>query len=144
MDAEYFSVCMHAEPVGTTTASMIASLPPDPGVPLYFASLGSPCVGAFLPLFIDAEVPPILAHSSPEPSEASPWWQMKQLLIAVEGDWTSHLPRVRAAMDRFESEAHQEALKAAGGSATDKGVFMRATVDELLALVARLRRDLES
>src|SRR5262245_51658700 len=39
-DERYFSVCMHAEPVGTTTASMIARLPADRDEPLrYWGSL---------------------------------------------------------------------------------------------------------
>ena len=138
MDAEYFSVCMHAEPVGTTTASMIALLPSD-GVPIYFASLGSPCVGAFVPLFIDAEVPPILARRSAEPSEDSPWWQLKGLVTAVERDWSANLPVVRVEMDRFEKDVSAEALTLAGESAAIKTRFMSQATDELVELAGRLR-----
>lgn len=142
-DAEYFSVCMHAEPVGTTTASMIASLPADSGrAPLYFASLGSPCVGAFVPLFIDADVPEILSVSSSEPSDASPWWQTKQLLAAVERDWARNGPPVRAEMDRFETAAQDEAESIAGEDRSVRSAFMLATVDAFLTLVAKLSRDL--
>jgi dipeptidase len=143
MDAEYFSVCMHAEPVGTTTASMIASLPAD-GAPLYFASLGSPCAGAFLPLFIDAEVPESLARGGEAASEDSPWWEMKQLVVAVERDWTRNLPRVRAEMDRFETAAQAEALGLARAATAIKNEFMRATLDALLGLVRRLRDGFQS
>jgi len=144
-DPEYFSVCMHAEPVGTTTASMIASLPANHhATPLYFASLGSPCVGAFVPMFIDAEVPEILSAASSEPSEGSPWWQLKQLLMEVEANWTANAPRVRAEMDRFESAVHREATRIAGDDASAKSDFMRAAVDDLLSLVANLRGDLRA
>lgn len=143
MDPEYFSVCMHAEPVGTTTASMIASLPPEPGrAPLYLASLGSPCVGAFIPLFVDAEVPAVLARGGAQPDSESPWWQLKQLLAAVETNWQAHAPRVRTAMDAFETEAYATASRIAGDSPAVKTEFMREVVHDLLALVRRLQRDL--
>lgn len=142
MDAEYFSVCMHAEPVGTTTASMIASLPAAGGAPLYFASLGSPCVGAFVPLFIDAEVPPILARRSVEPSEDSPWWQLKRLVTAVERDWNANLPVVRAEMDRFEKDVSAAALTLEGESTPAKTRFMSQATDELVELAGRLREAL--
>lgn len=142
-EPEYFSVCMHAEPVGTTTASMVASLPSSDGAtPLYFASLGSPCAGAFLPLFVDADVPEILSASSGEPSEESPWWQLKHLLAGVERNWPVNAPAVRAEMDRFETAAREQAFATANGSTADKSEFMRSTTNEFLALVARLRCEL--
>lgn len=104
-DAEYFSVCMHADPVGTTTASMIARIPPDPDQPLtYWASLGSPCVSVFLPLFVDAQVPAVLSRGGERPSEDSPWWQCKRLLGIVERDWERYAPRVRMQLDACEAE----------------------------------------
>lgn len=143
MDAEYFSVCMHAAPVGTTTASMIASLPrAQDEPPLYLASLGSPCVGAFIPLFIDAEVPAVLGRGDAEPSDESPWWQLKHLLVGVERDWERHAPHVRAEMDRFENAAYAAAREAAKSGAGAKTDFMRQGVDDLLGLTRRLRREL--
>jgi secernin len=144
-EPEYFSVCMHAEPVGTTTASMVASLPAnsdDP--PFYFASLGSPCVGAFLPLFVDGDIPEVLAVSSNEASEESPWWQLKHLLVEVERNWATNAAKVRAEMDRFETFAHAQAASVAGESKTVKTEFMRFTTSDFLALVAELRRDLRA
>jgi dipeptidase len=136
---------MHAEPVGTTTASMIASLPANADeAPLYFASLGSPCVGAFLPLFIDADVPEVLSVSSEEPSDESPWWQLKHLLVEVERNWVANAKAVRAEMDHFERMAHERAAAIASDEKPVKSDFMRSTVEEFLALVSRLRRELHA
>jgi dipeptidase len=143
MDPEYFSVCMHAEPVGTTTASMIARLPREPREsPLYFASLGSPCVGAFIPLFVNADIPAVLARGSADPSDDSPWWQLKQLLLQVEKDWGNHGAIVRAAMDRFENDAARAATEVAGAAAEAQAQLMQRTVADFLHLVGRLRRQL--
>jgi len=103
-DERYFTVCMHAEPVGTTTASMIARLPSDPDELLvYWGSLGSPCVGVFLPYYLEAQLPPLLARGGAEPSDASPWWRFKTLLTLVERDWPRHAEPVRAYWADFEA-----------------------------------------
>lgn len=107
-DPEFFSVCMHADPVGTTTASLIARLPRDINEPLlYWASLGSPCVGIFLPLFVDCDVPSVLQRGSDTPSPDSAWWQFKNLLTYVEADWENRFPAVRHKLDAFEATVQQ-------------------------------------
>jgi hypothetical protein len=54
-DPFFFSICMHADPLDNTTASMVACLPADPGaLAAIGVSLGSPCVGAFLPVWLSA------------------------------------------------------------------------------------------
>lgn len=109
-DERYFSVCMHAEPVGTTTASLIARLPADADDLLRcWGSLGSPCIGVFLPYYVDGELPEILARGGEQPSTDSPWWRFKALLTLVERDWTRHGPAVRAYWDEFEEMLAGEA-----------------------------------
>ncbi|HYD50637.1 MAG TPA: hypothetical protein VEB21_19935 [Terriglobales bacterium] len=138
-DEQYFSVCMHADPVGTTTASMIATLPADIAQPLIvWASLGSPCVGAFLPLFLDAPLPPALSAGGAEPSDDSAWWAMKQLLQYVEQSWESRLPPVRAAIDELEQRLTAQ-LPDVGSDRRSRGAFMQAAVAELMALARQLR-----
>jgi secernin len=144
-DPHYFSVCMHAEPVGTTTASMIARIPADEQEPLlYWASFGSPCVGAFVPLFIDADVPDILGLGGEHPTDASPWWQLKRLLARVECDWNAHLPRVRTVLDAFEAGIAEQVRPArlARLSVTERSRLMQTAVDGLLARVRRLTEEL--
>ncbi len=141
MDERYFGVCMHAEPVGTTTASVIAHLPHAAGEPVtYWASLASPCVSAFLPLYVDAGVPEMLTRSSVEPSPESPWWRCKQLLGAVEQDWSARAPIVRAELDEFEA-ATQAALverPAQAMNAAQRLVFSTERAVELLRRVENL------
>jgi dipeptidase len=102
-DEGYFTVCMHAEPVGTTTASMVARLPADrDDLRCYWGSLGSPCVGVFLPYYVDGELPEILARGGARASADAPWWRFKELLTRVERDWTRHGPHARHFWDEFE------------------------------------------
>jgi dipeptidase len=143
-DEQYFSLCMHAEPVGTTTASMIARIPADAHEPLtYWASLGSPCVGAFIPLYVDGEIPTVLTRGGAAPSDDSPWWQCKQLLEKVERDWQRHAPPVRQALDHFEAEIteHMRTSRISSQPVGKRTAFMRATVDDLLARLHQLSRE---
>jgi len=60
-DAGYATLCMHAEPIGTTTASIVAPLPIDAAAPWpVFVSFGSPCTGLFLPVYLHGVLPAAL------------------------------------------------------------------------------------
>jgi secernin len=145
-DPHYFSVCMHAEPVGTTTASMIARIPPSADEPLtYWASLGSPCVGFFVPLYVDGDIPEALTRGGEQPSDDSPWWQFKRLLALVERDWPRYAPHVRRELDQFEAELNEriQQQRIANRPVGERTAFMRATVDELLTRVRSLTADME-
>ncbi|MBI3784087.1 MAG: C69 family dipeptidase [Deltaproteobacteria bacterium] len=140
-EAEYFGVCMHADPVGTTTASMIAKLPHASGEPLlYWAGLGSPCVGAFVPLFVDCDVPQALTLGGAAASRDSAWWRCKKLLLAIEADWPRHASAARAAFDRFEAETAERlaAHRILEQSAPERRAFAHERVETMLALVDEL------
>ncbi len=142
-DEQYFSVCMHAEPVGTTTASMIARIPADVDEPLtYWASFGSPCVGAFIPLYVDGEIPMVLTGGGAQASDASLWWQFKHLQTMVERDWTRCGPPVRQALDHFEAEIteHMRSARIATQTVRARTTFMHATVDDLVERLRQLSR----
>jgi secernin len=144
-DPQYFSVCMHAEPVGTTTASMVAHISAAANEPLvYWASLGSPCVSAFIPLYVDADIPAVLSRGGEQPDD-SPWWLLKQLLTRVEADWSRYAPRVRQALDEVEADVSgrmQDGEISSKGPA-ERGAFMRDVVDDLLGRARRLATDLD-
>src|SRR5262249_4824067 len=109
-DPRFFSLCMHADPLDNTTASMVASLPADPDAVVSIGvSLGSPCVGAFLPVFLDAEVPAPLSAGPPEPDDVSLWWRLRWLLDRVEADPAGSAARVRSTWDEFENALWPEA-----------------------------------
>jgi len=111
-DERAYAVCMHAEPVGTTTASMLARLPEDPDDLLrYWGSLGSPCIGVFLPYYVDAELPAILTRGGAAPASDAPWWRFKQLLTVVEQDWPRRGQRARAFWDELEQALDAEAAE---------------------------------
>lgn len=141
-DAEYFSVCMHADPVGTTTASVVAELSPAADLPsVYWAGLGSPCVGVFLPLFVDLEVPAVLTHAGAE-SDDSPWWRFKSLLALVERDWQRQWPRVRDVFDPFEAATAEAIAKLRPSSADERLAFVEYTTQAALRRLDDLLRRL--
>jgi secernin len=150
-DERYFTVCMHAEPVGTTTASMIARLPVERDDLLrYWGSLGSPCVGVFLPYYVDGELPQLLARGGAQASADSPWWRFRTLLLLVERDWSLHAPRVRGYWDEFEQvlggeaeEVEAKALRLRRAGQGDAGArlltrFMEANAALALERLERL------
>jgi len=144
---EILSLCMHAEPLDNTTASMVVALPSD-GLVSAWVSLGSPCVGAFLPIYPEASIPPRLGLGGEAPDPASPWWRMRDLLTLVERDFARFGPVVRARWDALEErlvaearEVEARALAAADGS-TVLTAFMEDALDRHLAEAARLVREL--
>jgi dipeptidase len=93
---------MHADPVGTTTASLVAQLPSDATQLLRcWTSLGSPCVGTFLPCYPLGRIPAVLGRGGAS-ADDSPWWRFKRLLTLVERDFDRHGEPVRAYWDNFE------------------------------------------
>jgi secernin len=109
-DERYFSICMHADPVGTTTASMVARLAAGEDELLrYWGSLGSPCTGVFLPYYVDGDLPAAVGRGGELPSADSPWWRLKELSTLVERDSERRGPLVRACWDDFERTVLAEA-----------------------------------
>jgi secernin len=141
-DPQYFTVCVHAPPVGPTTASAIVRIPPNADEPLtYWASLGVPCIGAFMPLYVDGDVPAALSRGGAQASDDSPWWQFEQLRTRVQQDWEQRAPRVRSAFDQLETNlaAQMRERRMASRPVTERTAFMRETVDDVLARVQQLQ-----
>lgn len=134
---EDISVCMHAEPVGTTTASLVAALPADAAEPLvYRASLGSPCCSVFVPLRLDAPVPAAMLAGGAEPAPDSLWWQCKRLVQWVQQDWEARLPPLRAQLDAIEAEADAGMAAALADGDPARAAAVSAAAAESLARVA--------
>ena len=103
--ADFFTLCLHADPVGTTTASMVARLRALwDGRPDLWVSLATPCTGVFLPLYLEGDVPAAYARGGASPDRASPWWRFKALQDAVLARPRSQLVRLQ----RFWGEWEQE------------------------------------
>jgi len=103
-DEGYFSVCMHADPVGTTTASMIVELGEPQPVRVCWVAFCNPCVAPYLPVFLDGRVPNALQEGGAKPSGGAAWWLFKRLLAVAERDWECNGARLRDAWQPFERE----------------------------------------
>src|SRR5207249_4404533 len=139
-DPYFFSLCMHADPLDNTTASMVVALPrASDALVRAWVSLGSPCVGAFLPIYAEAQVPPRLGAGGGAPDAAGPGGRMRELLTLVERDFARLGPLVRARWDAFEAALEREAreVEARALRAPDRvdalSRFMEAAVDRYLA-----------
>jgi dipeptidase len=103
--ADFFTLCMHADPLPATTASMVARLRPQwDGRPDLWASLAAPCTGVFLPLYLEGEVPAAYARGGASPDRASPWWRFKSLQDAVLARPRSELVRLQEFWGEWEQE----------------------------------------
>lgn len=112
-DERYFSVCMHADPVGTTTASMIVELSGDLSRPIVaWMALANPCVSPYFPVFVDADLPPELTQGTDDPASGGAWWRFKHLLTEVEKDFARRGSYVRAFWSEFEKMLAADAAKA--------------------------------
>jgi len=122
-EERYYSVCMHADPVGTTTASMAAQLRGPDSVPLYWAALGNPCVGPFLPLFPSGKVPAELLQGRETAETGGAWWRFHELVTLVEEAPARRAGTVRAFWDEWESEQAERArsLRSRFGDASANG-----------------------
>jgi secernin len=103
--ADFFTLCLHADPVGTTTASMVARLRARwDGRPDLWVSLATPCTGVFLPLYLEGDVPVAYARGGASPDRASPWWRFKALQDAVLARPRSQLVRLQQSWSEWEQE----------------------------------------
>ena len=148
----YFTLCMHSEPVGTTTASLVAEIPADAaGVWPVWISFATPCTGIFLPTYIDGVIPHALARQDEGPGEESAWRSFDALQTAAAADFAKHNPMLREAWAPLEDriEVERTLVEAAATEAKQRGdldecaavlsAFMDRTANEALALARELR-----
>jgi secernin len=155
-DGKCFTICMHAEPIGTTTASVIAHLRGEAGATVYWASLGAPCCGVFMPLYIDGEIPQALTRAGSEFSEDSAWWLFKRLNELVAEDYAGRTPRVQEIWSALEAdfrdksatiEADAEKLRSQGEPEQARAtltLFMRKNLDSVLSKLSEITAEFEN
>ncbi|MER9236244.1 C69 family dipeptidase [Mesorhizobium sp. M0622] len=100
-------LCMHARsPEGfETAASMVAELPrPEkPDEPLLFwASLASPCMSTFVPVWPGAETP--RAWMQPEDGAFDAWWEQESMQRLIERDYGRYAKAPRALFAELEAD----------------------------------------
>jgi secernin len=123
-DERFFSVCMHAGPVGVTAASMIVELGAAPAsVPgPVWVSFCNPCISPYLPVFPDAPLPADYLIGGRTAEEGGAWWRFKRLLTAVEQDFPRHARRVRDAWRGFEQEIEARTERVVAEAAEKAGL----------------------
>ena len=98
-DLRQSGICVHFNENGTggnTAASLVADLCNDGSrLPVYWCSFYSPCLGLFLPTFIEGQLPGALGVGGEEPSVESPWWQFHRLAHLVREDTENRVGLVR-------------------------------------------------
>ncbi len=150
-DGKCYSICMHADPIGTTAASMVAHLRGTECVPLYWASLGNACCGIFMPLYLDGEIPSALTVAGEEFSEDSVWWLFKKLDECVAEDFAGRTPLVQEVWAALEKEFLEKAAALedeVGGldkeaASTRLTRFMEENLDSVLERLHALTAEFE-
>jgi len=117
-------ICMHAEGgegLSNTAASLVAELCDDGSrLPIYWTGMYSPCLGIFLPTFIEGDPPKALSYGDAVQSDYSVWWLFRRLTRAV-----LDAPERRVADVRAEWAPLQAALvKSAHSVARDGRVML--------------------
>ena len=142
-DEAYFTLCMHSEPIGTTTASLVAPLPRERRTPWpVWISFATPCTGVFLPVYLDGVVPAELARGGAEPDAGSAWWAFKVLQDAAVPDLPRHTPWLREAWKGFESRVEAERIAVERDALRARASGSHAVVTKLLTdFMARIWRE---
>ncbi len=146
-DERSYAVCQHAPGIGCTTASTVVRLGRDDELSVYWGSFGSPCLGVFLPYYVDAPLPPVLAKGGAVATPDSPWWRFYELARSVAEEPSERTPIVRAAWDAFEARVEVERLEVEARAGREGpaplAAFMQTNVDammsELESLIANPR-----
>jgi dipeptidase len=117
-DPDRYSVCMHADPMSMTTASIVATLPAEIGLKPWpvWISFATPCTGLFVPVYLDGMIPPVFASAGdPEVGfggeQDSMWCVMRDLQERATVDFERTLPIIRAGWVEVEKTIETERLR---------------------------------
>lgn len=154
------TLCMHPYPGGSwgnTAASLVADLCADGSrLPVYWCSFYSPCLGLFLPIFLEGTLPPALSLGGKDPSDDSPWWGFHRLGALVREEPEPWAGWVRGAWHAIQEELIAEAYPLArhakqmldtgeGGAARQLlSDFMERNTRQMLGLLQVILETLES
>jgi dipeptidase len=159
-DESYYTLCMHSEPIGTTTASMVTALSAANDSfaapwPVWISS-GTPCTGVFLPVYLDGVLPDVLARAGETNEPDSAWWTFKRLQDVVAVDFAERTPRVRQGWAAFERAVEAERVEVEAevmalrrevrlDEASDRlSAFMKRTTEVAVARAGELAAQLAS
>jgi dipeptidase len=126
-------ICVHTKEDGTggnTAASLVADLCADGSrLPIYWCSFYSPCLGLFLPLFNEGDLPLVLGIGEARPSDESPWWLFRSLSRHTRANPETRVPAVRERWAKFQAQLFETAYEVAreGRRLIDEGHASRAS-----------------
>ena len=122
-------ICMHAcSPEGSeTVASVAVELPGDGRPSLFWASLASPCLSSFVPIWLDAGPPQ--GWTQPGAGNADAWWDMESVQRLIERDYGRLAGAPRAILAELEAET----LAAAHSLPDDASRSARSALTSLAA-----------
>jgi dipeptidase len=162
-DPGRYSVCMHADPMSTTTASLMTRLPEEVGHrpwPVWI-SFATPCTGIFVPVYLDGVIPFGLASpgadaDDPVHSEQvnSAWEAMRRLQERATEDFERAMPILREGwkdlarsveLERLRVEQEVSvyyAAKRISDGEDELTRFMADTTDRLIEQAVRLTKQL--
>lgn len=102
------TICMHSLPDGSwgnTAASLVADLCTDSSrLPVYWCSFYSPCLGLFLPIFLEGELPAVLSVGGQQSSAESPWWGFHRLNQLVRQEAEQRLDWARSRWQPLQAD----------------------------------------
>lgn len=155
-DPDRYSVCMHADAMSMTTASLIVRLPEDLEArpwPVWI-SFATPCTGVFIPVYLDGILPASLACAD-EQNGPSAWLAMRRLQAKASVDFSRALPMIQEGWEAFERVTELERVRVeqevasatlrneAGAGADLLTKFMSQTAQRLLDTAAELCEKLD-
>jgi dipeptidase len=131
------TICFHPG-TGQTAASMVAHLHKD-GV-IAWCSLVTPCLSIFLPFFVEASAPEVLAKGAATFTPESPWWRIKRLLDRASEKWGESFPRIRAHWQEWQQALLREAEDYRKESLDHKTMWVNRNVTKWQTEIAALDR----
>ncbi|MBM3458932.1 MAG: hypothetical protein FJX77_10430, partial [Armatimonadetes bacterium] len=132
-------ICVHPGQ-GQTAASLVADLRAE-GFTAWI-SLATPCTTAFLPVWLDCELPDLLAWGDASFDPRSTWWRVRRAAEALAQRWESY-PEHRAAWDDWEAGLREEEAHLSSESLAVREKWVWDCAAEYLARLKALERSLE-
>jgi len=114
-DPDRYSVCMHADPMSMTTASIAVRLPetvdrrPWP----VWISFATPCTGIFVPVYLDGVIPASFASAGTSGDAGTPsvWSAMRDLQERATKDFDRSLPIIREGWRALERDVEVDRMR---------------------------------
>ena len=138
-DADRYSVCMHADPMSMTTASLVTRLPEETGHrpwPVWI-SFATPCTGIFIPVYLEGVIPFRLASAGvavegDDVANGGAWDAFRRLQERATADFAHAGPILEAGWKDLERSIEGERVRAEQDASTHLAADRRKEASEVL------------